>query len=187
MTASFEKANFVTTIYQIPLTLPKRSVAFLFLLVVLAPLSYALTVVVKEKVIEWEMKKKLGRDQLLTISLKADGVVWMDEHEILVDGYMFDISTKKLENGVYTFTGLFDKEETELVKNHQGHHDQSKNIQTQLLQSVFSLTAITLATTADQSHLIDLSRRYPAYLTLRFQSPVLDLLSPPPQTVADLS
>ncbi|MBN8668971.1 MAG: hypothetical protein J0M30_15850 [Chitinophagales bacterium] len=169
------------------MTLPKRSVAFLFLLVVLAPLSYAITVVVKEQMIHWKMRDKLGRDQLLTITLKADDVVWMDKHEILVDGYMFDISTRKLENGVYTFTGLFDKEETSLVKNHQGHHDRSKDSQTQLLQSIFSLTAITPEASAAETHFINHSCIYPAYLTLRIQSPVLDQLTPPPQTVADFS
>lgn len=187
MTASFEKANFASTIYQIHLTLPKRSVAFLFLLVVLAPLSYALTVVVKEQVIHWKMRNKLGRDQLLTISLKADEVVWMDKHEILVDGYMFDISTQKLENGVYTFTGLFDKEETELVKNHQGHHDRNKDNQTQLLQTVFSLITITGDDSFEETHFNNLERLYPATLTLQIQSPVLDQLTPPPQTVADFS
>lgn len=159
----------------------------IFLLVVLAPLSYALTVVVKEQVIHRQMRSKLGRDQLLTITLKVDEVVWMDKHEILVDGYMFDISSRKLENGVYTFTGLFDKEETELVKNHQGHHDRSKDGQTQLLQSVFSLTAITPEASAAETHFINHSCIYPADLTLRIQSPVLDQLTPPPQTVADFS
>lgn len=159
----------------------------IFLLVVLAPLSYALTVVVKEQVIHRQMRSKLGRDQLLTITLKVDEVVWMDKHEILVDGYMFDISSRKLENGVYTFTGLFDKEETELVKNHQDHHDRSKDGQTQLLQSVFSLTAITPEASAAETHFINHSCIYPAYLTLRIQSPVLDQLTPPPQTVADFS
>lgn len=133
------------------------------------------------------MRNKLGRDQLLTVTLKAEEVVWMDKHEILVDGYMFDISSKKLENGVYTFTGLFDKEETELVKNHQGHHDRSKDSQTQLLQSVFSLTALTPDASGGITHFINHSRIYPACLTLQIQSPVLDQLTPPPQCVADLS
>jgi hypothetical protein len=40
----------------------------------------------------------------------------MDKHEIWVNNCMFDIHTKKLEKGIYTFTGLFDNDETVLVE-----------------------------------------------------------------------
>ncbi len=63
-----------------------------------------------------KMKEKLETDKLQTIVLPEEKVIWMDKHEIWINEHMFDIHSKKLENGIYTFTGLYDEDETELVK-----------------------------------------------------------------------
>lgn len=70
----------------------------------------------QKREIRERMKEKLETDKLQTIVLPEEKVIWMDKHEIWVNEHMFDIHSKKLENGVYTFTGLYDEDETELVK-----------------------------------------------------------------------
>ena len=60
----------------------------------------------------------------------------MDKHEIWVNDHMFDIHSKKLEHGVYTFTGLYDDDETELVKKQQGATEEDKQ-QNKLLSQLF--------------------------------------------------
>jgi hypothetical protein len=62
------------------------------------------------------MKEELKTSQLQTIIVPEEKVQWMDKHEIWINNKMFDIHTRVLENGNYTFTGLFDDEETELVE-----------------------------------------------------------------------
>lgn len=62
------------------------------------------------------MKQELKYQTLQTVIVSENEVVWMDKHEIWVNNSMFDIHTKKLESGIYTFTGLYDKDETMLVE-----------------------------------------------------------------------
>lgn len=75
------------------------------------------------------MRGELGIQKLQTIKLAEEDVIWMDDHEIWVNESMFDIHSKKTENGFITFTGLYDEEETLLVKREQNQEerDQDKN------------------------------------------------------------
>lgn len=61
------------------------------------------------------MRKELERATLQTITVPAEEVFWVEKHEILVHGRMFDFKSVLCENGIYTFTGLFDDRETSLV------------------------------------------------------------------------
>ena len=62
------------------------------------------------------MREKMETHQLETVIIPENEVKWMDDHEIWVNDHMFDIRTRKLENGLYTFTGMYDEDETLLVK-----------------------------------------------------------------------
>ncbi|MBC7902728.1 MAG: hypothetical protein H7Y27_04870 [Gemmatimonadaceae bacterium] len=66
------------------------------------------------------MREQLENGNLQTLTIPKDAVIWMDDHEILVNNMMFDIKTSKLENNVYTFTGLYDAAETELIEEAEG-------------------------------------------------------------------
>lgn len=82
------------------------------------------------------MKGKLKNQPLQTITLSENAVVWMDKHEIWVNNSMFDIHSKKLKNGIYTFAGLYDDDETELVMQQQGTTEKDKQ-QNKLLTQFF--------------------------------------------------
>ncbi len=85
------------------------------------------------------MKEKLEQQHLQTILLPEHEVIWMDKHEIWVNNSMFDIHTKKLEQGIYTFTGLYDEEETELVEWERNAAAKNKEQNKQLAQFLKSL------------------------------------------------
>ncbi len=69
------------------------------------------------------MEEEFKNRDLQTIVLPEAAVVWMDKHEIWINNSMFDIHSKKLENGIYSFTGLYDNEETELVLEQQTNEE----------------------------------------------------------------
>ena len=112
--------------------------AFIFLLTGLLPVLFTVFFLLKQQMIRHEMKEKLETSLLQTITINEKDVVWMDDHEIWVNEHMFDIHTKKLENGIYTFTGLYDEEETNLVKKHKDTTEKN-NEENQLLSSLFQL------------------------------------------------
>lgn len=95
--------------------LPKIILGFLLLIMALPMLMPALYEMQK-----WEIKKEmlglLKERKLHTVRIPASDVVWMDDHEIWVNEHMFDIASSELADGIYTFTGLYDEEETRLVK-----------------------------------------------------------------------
>lgn len=95
--------------------LPKKTIVFLLLVLatpVLVPVLYEL----QKLEIKKEMLGFLQKRKLQSLQLAARDVVWIDKHEIWVNEQMFDIATATLDNGVYTFTGLYDAGETLLVK-----------------------------------------------------------------------
>jgi hypothetical protein len=117
-------------------TSTKKITSFFYLLLGIIPLLLVLFITIKKENIHHNMKGKLKNQPLQTITLSENAVVWMDKHEIWVNNSMFDIHSKKLENGIYTFTGLYDDDETELVMQQQGATEQEKE-QNKLLTQFF--------------------------------------------------
>ena len=127
------------------------------------------------------MKEKLETSLLQTITINEKDVVWMDDHEIWVNEHMFDIQTKKLENGIYTFTGLYDEEETNLVKKHKDTTEKN-NEETQLLSSLFQLLQSAFIEDEANSLITDLIiTEYRPLILQHMSSPFINILTPPPQ------
>ena len=68
---------------------------------------------------QWQLnhtREERMEDQLLqTLNVTEDKVVWKEEgREVTIDGAYFDLSSWSLENGIYTLTGVFDQEETQV-------------------------------------------------------------------------
>ena len=128
-----------------------------------------------------EMKEKLETSLLQTITINEKEVVWMDDHEIWVNEHMFDIQTKKLENGIYTFTGLYDEEETNLVKKYK-ETTEKNNEQNQLLSSLFELLESGFIEDKVNSPNIDsIITEYRPLILHHISSPFINILTPPPQ------
>ena len=127
------------------------------------------------------MKEKLETSLLQTITIYEKEVVWMDDHEIWVNEQMFDIQTKKLENGIYTFTGLYDEDETNLVKKYKDTTEKN-NEENQLLSSLFQLLEAAFIEDDANSLSTDLILiEYRPLILQHISSPFINILTPPPQ------
>lgn len=165
----------------------KKIVALVFLLAGLMPVLFTLLFLYKQQLIRHEMKEKLETSLLQTITIKEKDVVWMDDHEIWVNEHMFDIHIKKLENGIYTFTGLYDEQETNLVKKHKDTTEKN-NEENKLLSSLFQL--LHSAFIEDEANLPITDLIITAYSPLILQHvsyPFKNILTPPPQQLLTYS
>src|SRR5687768_4995005 len=159
----------------------KKIAAILFLLAGFMPVMLTLFFLYKQQLIRHEMKEKLETSQLQTITINEKDVVWMDDHEIWVNEHMFDIHTKKLESGIYTFTGLYDEQETDLVNKHKGTTEKNTE-ESRLLSSLFQL--LQSAFIKDQATSLPEDRIITEYRPLILQnisSPFINIITPPPQ------
>ena len=108
----------------------------------------------------------------------------MDKHEISVNGHMFDINSKKLENGIYTFTGLYDDDETELIQKQESTEKDKQ--QNKLLTQFFKSLPVfcNQYDTSDNPPLLS-----NCYIALASQNPIKQfqkISTPPPQVIAIL-
>lgn len=117
----------------------QKITGFLFILLGLAPLLFILFITLRKEQVRYRMKQELKYQTLQTVIVSENEVVWMDKHEIWVNNSMFDIHTKKLESGIYTFTGLYDKDETMLVemeRNAAGKNKEQNRLLVRLFKSL---------------------------------------------------
>lgn len=127
------------------------------------------------------MKEELERRHLQTLQIPEQKVTWIDKHEIWVNEKMFDIHSRSLENGVYTFTGLYDEQETLLVNQHMnatGKDLKENKLLTQLFKCLHTLYYESVPETSAPISMPPFSY---AYFT---QTPIKqfrDILTPPPQ------
>lgn len=57
--------------------------------------------------------KRIEKETVRTIVIKDEDVVWKEAgREVTIKGEYFDLISWSLKDGVYTFTGIYDKEET---------------------------------------------------------------------------
>jgi hypothetical protein len=94
----------------------QKTTALFFLLLGCTPLLLMLSFDIKQRMIRERMKEELETSSLQELTIPEKDVVWMDKHEIWVNDRMFDIHSRSLVDGVYHFTGLYDEDETRLVK-----------------------------------------------------------------------
>jgi hypothetical protein len=97
----------------------------------------------KQAFIRHEMEEKLEKLHLQTIQIPVEKIVWYKTNkEIVVEGRLFDIKTLTIENGIASFTGLFDDKESDikdllsaLEKKQQGNND--KNLVAKFVSLLF--------------------------------------------------
>ena len=126
------------------------------------------------------MKKELEIRELHTVVIPESEVIWMDKHEIWVNNSMFDIQTKELENGIYTFTGLYDEEETILVekeRNETGKADEKNK----LLARLFKNLPVFFDQQDENSTSLSNHDNYGSWLSSGITDPFREILLPPPR------
>ena len=156
----------------------KKITAFFLLFVGAMPFLFTLFFLCKQQIIRHEMKEKLEEELLHTISIHKDEVVWVKyNREIIVGNKMFDIKSFSEKNDVYSFTGLFDAEETAL-NNLLEKETGDKNDLYQLFQWLQS----PCTNLAFDIYVIDDHKKISCFPILQhISSPFINILTPPPQ------
>ncbi len=102
-----------------------KSAVLLLLITGAVPLLSALVFSIAQMEITSEMSRELSQKELVSISIEDQEIQWVEkDREILIQGQLFDIRSLVSSNGRTTFTGLFDKKETDLtglLKDQQGN------------------------------------------------------------------
>jgi hypothetical protein len=115
-----------------------KNAPFLLLIIAAIPVFYTLIYKVEQLAIQEKMKTNLENQLLHRITISENDVHWIREaKEIMVNGQMFDIRSSAFENGYYSFTGLFDNEETALVNQIEKTQQQNSSSNNKILLQLF--------------------------------------------------
>ncbi len=164
-------------------TATKRTTALLFTLLGFAPLLFILLTGIKQQGIRHNMRRRLESNMLHTITIAKKDVRWLkDGKEILINGRMFDIkSSKSAGDGKISFTGLYDDEETSLVKEISKNQQNENNAGGKLLAQLFQLLSSTFNNTAQEIFIPSLNSNPFPVMAQQLPSRFKTILSPPPQ------
>lgn len=111
-----------------------------FLLLVMLPVIAVCVLHYRQVVSERRGKERLEREHLQTVSVPQESLRWAKAgKEIWVNNHLFDVKSYRLENGIYTFRGLFDEDETLIVKQVRKQDQQQNTNNTRLLGQLFKL------------------------------------------------
>jgi hypothetical protein len=110
------------------------------LLAALFPFITLLGFQLHQKAVRHRMKEEMEKQCLHTITLQQQEFHWVEEgKELWVNNRLFDVKSFHVENGTYSFTGLYDEEETSLVKSLQQNEGQRNTPENKLLTEFFQL------------------------------------------------
>ncbi len=112
--------------------------AFIFAICLLMSTFFFVGLHLHKWIVKLEMKEKLEQENLVRISVDKQKQQWKTDHEMLIDGKMFDVHAVEEMNGQLLVTGLFDEIETDIDNQLKSLHQQSTNSQEkQALQAFF--------------------------------------------------
>ena len=95
----------------------KKILAFVMLLAVAAPLLFFAGFLLKQKLIENDMKEKLESTSLQTVAVNTGDIQWVKENkEAVIDGKLFDVKSSITKGDQLILTGLYDNDEDCLHK-----------------------------------------------------------------------
>jgi hypothetical protein len=161
--------------------LVQKITAFFFIFLGFMPLLFFVSFRIQQQSIRREMREKLEQENLQTLVLHESQFEWIEDHEIRVNGMMFDIRSVNQSNGIYTFSGHYDEDETLLVNQH--NEGMSKNntgnkFFSQLLKSFFNIYFVPPGMqpvfSGELNHVPDAS-------VAKLSSVFICIITPPPQ------
>jgi hypothetical protein len=162
----------------------QKTSASVFLLLGLWPILLAFYFTVKEALIHYEMRQKLESHELQTVIVPEQEVIWMEDHEIWVNNSMFDIRTKKLENGVYTFTGMYDEDETAMVMK-QRKTSRSLSTEERMVQQLLQCFRLLYTEPENEQAIpVEFSGEAVSFIRIGHSQFIPPILTPPPRWVS---
>jgi len=79
------------------------------------PVLFTLFFLINQQIIRHQMKEKLEKEFLHTITVSSNEMVWVKYYkEIIVGDKLFDVKSFSEKDGLYFLVGLFDAEEAAL-------------------------------------------------------------------------
>ena len=121
----------------------------------------------------------MENENIQTLTVKSDDVIWKEEgREVTIKGEYFDLVSWSLENGYYTFTGAFDREET-AVSNLLEKQNFSENIMIRLFLIGQCFAAI-VSFLFNQSVFLRKKKQF-EYFFNPYKYLFLRIISPPPR------
>lgn len=160
-----------------------RLLSFFLLGLAALPLAAGIVMQIQQQHIRSRMKEKLEKQYLHTVILPTKEVKWIKPgKEIWLNGKMFDIKTVAFENNSYTFTGLYDHEETLLVLRFEENHRQQDNNGLKLLYQLWQLLQTPYDQEAREQHCSLIFK--PDFVNPQqsaFNSRQPDIVTPPPR------
>src|SRR5690349_4974131 len=90
--------------------------AFFLLLILAAPLVFLSFLQVKQAYIKHGAEERLERGLLKTLFVPQQSWQALNDHEIVVDGKLFDVKDVCRTADGFTVTGVFDEEETNVLQ-----------------------------------------------------------------------
>ena len=158
----------------------KKISAVSLLLTGAMPLFFTLFFLIKQQLIRHEMKERLEKEMLHTIVVPKKEVQWVKYNkEIRVGDKLFDIKSYSEKNGLVSFNGLFDDEETAL--NDLMERDTNGKNQNNLAQLFHWLQAPCLTVYFDPGIIYNNKKGFSSPILLNISSPFLNIPTPPPQ------
>ncbi len=130
------------------------------------------------------MKERLESEMLHTISMAESDAHWLKEgKEMLVNGRMFDVkSFQQSSDGKVIVSGLYDDDETALVKAVRDTQQKDNNTSGKLLAQLFQFLGSINNSLNSDIFIFSLSNNsYFPGLEQRLTSQFITILSPPPQ------
>jgi hypothetical protein len=164
-------------------TATKKIISVLFIVLGLTPLLFTLAFTIKQQSIRHRMKERMEIQALHSITLADNEIRWAKEgKEIWVNGKMFDIKRSDHKNGLTTFYGLYDEDETLLKIVFNNGWKKKMTEQNQLLSQFFqSLQGICFTPITDSPVLPSKQYHTASLHSPKPQSQFKTILTPPPQ------
>jgi len=140
---------------------------------------------IREKIVQWEMKESLEEKQLITIIIAEQDVVWEETgKECRINGRLFDVKEFEKINGQYRLKGLYDDLEKTIEEQLANMTKKQNEQQEKLIGKFLKLSYVQHETDAL------LNRSFSPRQTKRFTTseekyniPFLSNFSPPPEII----
>lgn len=134
--------------------------------------------------IRWEKIEELEHAKLIQVKVSRSSINWIKEgKELLIDGNLFDVKSIEEKYDQVILTGLYDHEETAIIKAINGQTatgQDAKQLRTTFIYTLLMGLSIPVEQLDTVTYLPSFLFLHPSNTPLHL-SPILDQLTPPPQ------
>lgn len=140
---------------------------------------------IREKIVQWEMKESLEEKQLITIIIAEQDVVWEETgKECRINGRLFDVKEFDKINGQYRLKGLYDEREKEIEEQLANMTKKQNEQQEKLIGKLLKLSYVQYETDTllNRSFSIRKKKRFTISEEI-YYPPFLSVFCPPPDMI----